>query len=128
MFAAFVVAALVKRDAAIFHQVLHFADNPPRALSEAARALRPGGFLLVADFAPHDLEDLRKHHAHRRLGFADEEMERWFRAAGLRPEGVVHLPGEPLTVSVWTATRPGGDSKRMGPRSVECSTNSSNCH
>ncbi len=100
-------------DAVVFHQVLHFADTPSRALSEAARALRPGGVLLVADFAPHDLEDLRRHHAHRRLGFAEDEVERWFRAAGLRPEAVVHLPGDPLTVSVWTAIRPGGPSKRM---------------
>src|SRR5664279_259882 len=39
-------------DVVIVHQVLHFLDDGARAIKEAARVLRPGGRLLVVDFAP----------------------------------------------------------------------------
>ncbi|WP_430395373.1 ArsR/SmtB family transcription factor [Ferrovibrio sp.] len=92
-------------DAAIVHQVLHYADEPGKAITEAARVLRPGGQLIVVDFAPHDLEFLRKDHAHRRLGFSDAEVRQWCIAAGLEPGQPIALPGQPLTVHVWRATR-----------------------
>ncbi|HYH18154.1 MAG TPA: metalloregulator ArsR/SmtB family transcription factor [Azospirillum sp.] len=95
-------------DAAVIHQVLHFAEDPADVLGEAARVLRPGGRLLVVDFAPHGLEALRSEHAHRRLGFADHEIMLWCRQAGLDCRDVVHLPGDPLTVSIWPATRLAG--------------------
>src|SRR6478672_12551812 len=38
-------------DVVIIHQVLHFLDDSARAVAEAARVLRPGGRLLVVDFA-----------------------------------------------------------------------------
>ena len=92
-------------DAVIVHQVLHYADEPAEAIEEAARVLKPGGRLVVVDFAPHDLENLRGEHAHRRLGFRDDEVAGWAKAAGLETDPVVHLPGKPLTVSIWRATR-----------------------
>ncbi|WP_428246344.1 ArsR/SmtB family transcription factor [Ferrovibrio sp.] len=92
-------------DVAIVHQVLHYADEPAKAINEAARVLRPGGQLIVVDFAPHDLEFLRKDHAHRRLGFSDAEVRQWCSAAGLEPGQMVALPGQPLTVNVWRTER-----------------------
>lgn len=94
-------------DLATIHQVLHYADDPAQVIAEAARVLRPGGRLIVADFAPHELEFLRTEHAHRRLGFSDGEVQGWFQAAGLVPETPIRLPGDPLTVVIWAADRPG---------------------
>lgn len=92
-------------DAVTLHRMLHFAENPARVIAEAARVLRPGGTLIVVDFAPHGLERLRSEHAHRRLGFADDEVTKWLRAGGLRPEQPHHLPGRQLTVTIWQAQR-----------------------
>ncbi len=92
-------------DAVTFHQVLHFSDEPAAAISEAARVLRKNGRLLVIDFRPHDLEFLRSEHAHRRLGFTDEEVAGWFRGAALDAGEPVYLEGDPLTVVIWSAQR-----------------------
>jgi ArsR family transcriptional regulator len=93
-------------DVVTVHQVLHYLDEPERAIAEAARVLRPGGRLLVVDFAPHELEFLRERHAHRRLGFASGTMEQWIRAAGLAMDSARDLvaAGEgKLTVTLWLA-------------------------
>jgi ubiquinone/menaquinone biosynthesis C-methylase UbiE len=101
-------------DAIVIHQVLHYADRPASAIAEAARVLRPNGVLVVVDFAPHALEFLRDEHAHRRLGFADPDIDEWCRAAGLDPEPARRLPGEPLTVVIWAAHRPAGSDESAG--------------
>src|SRR5262249_3170458 len=46
-------------DVILFHQVLHYLDDPGSAVAEAARVMAPGGRLLIADFAPHKEEFLR---------------------------------------------------------------------
>jgi ArsR family transcriptional regulator len=99
-------------DVVTIHHVLHFLDDPSAAVAEAARTLRPGGRLLIVDFAPHQLEFLRTGYAHRRLGFADQEVIVWCRSVGLVDIAVRHLtasgkPGtDKLTVSLWSATQP----------------------
>jgi demethylmenaquinone methyltransferase/2-methoxy-6-polyprenyl-1,4-benzoquinol methylase/ArsR family transcriptional regulator len=93
-------------DIVILHQVLHFLDDPSRALREAARALRPAGRLIVVDFAPHTDEALRDHHAHRRLGFSRDEIEDFMTDAGLAVDQHLDLTpmkgeADKLTVSIW---------------------------
>ena len=97
-------------DVVTIHQVLHYLDDPERALAEAARVLRPGGRLLIIDFAPHGLEFLRERHAHRRLGFAREPIRQWVEGAGLALESArdltptkVSKDADKLTVTLWTA-------------------------
>jgi ubiquinone/menaquinone biosynthesis C-methylase UbiE len=91
-------------DTIVLHQVLHYAQQPPGAIAEAARVLAPGGRLLIVDFAPHDREELRDRDAHARLGFADEVMLDWLQSAGLAGRVAEHLGGE-LTVTLWLADK-----------------------
>src|SRR5580704_16894014 len=51
-------------DDVLVYQVLHYLDDPGAAVGEAALVMVPGGRLLSADFAPHDLEFLREDYAH----------------------------------------------------------------
>ncbi|MGB3834002.1 MAG: metalloregulator ArsR/SmtB family transcription factor [Mesorhizobium sp.] len=104
-----IFAPPVERDAfdlVTMHQVLHYLDDPARAIREAARLLRPSGRLVIVDFAPHKLEFLREEHAHQRLGFSDRQIGDWFAEAGLDLEEVQDF--EPrggsedrLTVKLW---------------------------
>ena len=109
-----IYALPVSRDACDFvlvHQVLHYLDDPARALREATRVLAPGGRLMVVDFAPHTEESLRENHRHRRLGFAANEISDLLHDTGLNVDAQRDLTpraGEAgkLTVSIWLAHDP----------------------
>ncbi len=99
-------------DVVTIHHVLHFLDDPALAIAQAARVLRPTGRLIIVDFARHHLELLRTEFAHRRLGFTDEEISAWCRAAGLVDIEVSALPSaagagatRPET-RLWVGDRP----------------------
>ena len=102
-------------DVAVLHHVLHFFEHPQEVVVQAARLLAPGGRMLIADFAPHGLEQLRESHAHRRLGFADREVEAWAQAAGLSLAETRDLPpagNAQLTVKLWLLEKPKGAATR----------------
>jgi ArsR family transcriptional regulator len=82
-------------DAAVAFLVLHYVAEPGEALAQAARALRPGGRLLVVDMMPHDREEYRATMGHVWQGFEAARMERWMADAGLGAFRYVPLPPDP---------------------------------
>lgn len=97
--------AIGPADVIVIHQVLHYFDDPGRMLAQARRLLKPGGEILIVDFAPHDLEFLRSEHAHRRLGLSQEQMNGWAALAGLDVLAMSEFPSDTkergLTVCLW---------------------------
>ncbi|WP_420897419.1 methyltransferase domain-containing protein [Altericroceibacterium xinjiangense] len=92
-------------DTITLHQVLHYAQDPLRVLREVARVCRSAGRVLIVDLAAHEREELRKRHAHVRLGFSDEQMLELLSESGFAPDPPITLPGEALTTKLWTASR-----------------------
>lgn len=94
-------------DLVVIHQVLHYLDDPSRAIGEAAKLVAPGGRLLVVDFAPHRHDFLRAA-AHRRLGFTHQQLVDWFDQSGFDCSTIADVEppaGEDgLTVTIWLAT------------------------
>ncbi|MEM1365666.1 MAG: metalloregulator ArsR/SmtB family transcription factor [Pseudomonadota bacterium] len=101
-------------DLVVLHMVLHFLEEPGRAIAAAAATMLPEGRLFVVDFEPHDHEFLRAEHNHARAGFGQGEMAQWAQAAGLdivdyrslKPvdgpaNGLTDGAGAGLVVGIW---------------------------
>lgn len=92
-------------DLVIFHQVLHFADDPLAAIKETARILRKGGSAMIVDFLPHKIEKLREEYAHRRLGFSNAEVSEWCKATNLIITKTEKMKGRELDIGIWIAQK-----------------------
>jgi ArsR family transcriptional regulator len=97
-------------DLVFLQMVLHYAEDPAAAMTEARRVLAPGGRLIVVDLAQHGRLSLLDQMAHRRLGFADSAMLALMNGAGLaagQPAGVTgHEAEDGLRVRIWQAHAP----------------------
>jgi ArsR family transcriptional regulator len=95
-------------DLVTLHQVLHFLEDPGKAVAEAARLLDDGGHLLITDFGKHMLENYRESYSHRRLGFSDTDMSQFLEQNGFKLTQKRSLPAsDPLTpdVKIWHAIK-----------------------
>lgn len=109
-------------DTIILHQVLHFAHLPEKVIAEAGRVAAPNAQILVVDFAPHALENLRESNAHIRLGFSDEQMRNYFENAGFALENSEAMSGGELTVKIWHGlyhSENGHDASQQGQDNTE---------
>ena len=71
-------------DVAVLSQALHHAEEPARALKEAARVVAEGGRVLVLDLEQHDQEWVMGELGDRWLGFNRSMLSQMMESAGLR--------------------------------------------
>lgn len=84
-------------DAMVVNMVLHHVANPPDALREMRRGLRPGGKLVIADLEEHGRDSFWQTLGAQWPGFRPEEVATWLGSAGFR--------------SVRTGTMPAGEGR-----------------
>ncbi len=82
-------------DAAVLSLVLQYVSDPAAVLAEAARALRPGGRVLILDLMPHAREEYRERMGHLWQGFGAEQVTGWLAEAGFTAARYVPVPPDP---------------------------------
>ncbi|MEO8031338.1 MAG: metalloregulator ArsR/SmtB family transcription factor [Gemmatimonadota bacterium] len=70
-------------DLAFLVLVLPYVAEPGRVVAEAARALKPGGRLLIVDLMPHDRDEYRQTMGHQWQGFTEPQLLGWLDEAGM---------------------------------------------
>jgi len=78
-------------DVVVASRVLHHAPRPARTLEALADLLRPGGSLVVIDYAPHDDERMQAAQADLWMGFSERELLTFAEQAGLDAPSVKPL-------------------------------------
>jgi ubiquinone/menaquinone biosynthesis C-methylase UbiE len=81
-------------DAALLFLVMHYVPEPLEAITEAYRALKPGGRLLIVDMMPHDREDLLHEMGHVWRGFSEEQISSMLKGAGFSGGRYHPLPAD----------------------------------
>lgn len=69
-------------DAAVMSLVLHYVPEPVAALSEARRAIRAGGQLVLVDMMAHGRAEYREEMGHVWQGFTEEQTRAWLAECG----------------------------------------------
>lgn len=81
-------------DVALATLVLHHIPDPPAALKEIRRTLKPGGLLLIVDLQPHQVELFHEKMEHRWMGFSQDQLNVWLRKAGFMATRWHALPAQ----------------------------------
>jgi SAM-dependent methyltransferase len=112
-------------DVVLLSQALHHAKDPARAVSEAARILRPGGRALVLDLRQHGERWVRDRLGDRWLGFKDDELVKMLKEAGLedvRSSVGARRTGDPFTVLIASGVKPDASGAEHGAPRTQRST------
>jgi len=96
-------------DVALLSQALHHAEDPARAITEAARIIVPGGRVLLLDLREHNETWVRDRLGDRWTGFSEEKLRRLLTDAGLENIKVTvgaRRTGDPFTVLIASGVKP----------------------
>lgn len=94
-------------DAVFGNMYLHHDPDPPKAIKELVRVLKPNGRLILTDLDAHDQEWMRQEMADRWLGFDRQDIHDWYAVAGLNDIMVDFADGR------CSSTTPNGDALEL---------------
>src|SRR5690606_32905551 len=103
---------------ALLSQALHHARRPEKAIQEAFRILKPKGRLVILDLKEHAFERARELYADNWLGFPENKLHHWIKAAGFESVEVAAVAREAeepqFETLLATAIKPRSEERRVG--------------